>query len=65
MKKTPEQWLQEPQYKHLTVLDPDGWDRLNFEQSWAEPLTQDEFTARLLISTVITGPEFMAGKVRL
>ena len=36
----------------LTVLDPDGWDRRNFAESWAEPITIDEFKRRAGRSTV-------------
>ena len=34
------------------VLDPDGWDRKNFWESWAEPITEAEFRKRLAVSTV-------------
>lgn len=37
---------------NLDVLDPDGWDRRNFAQSWAEPITIDEFKRRASQSTV-------------
>lgn len=39
----------------VTVLDPDGWDRSGqqaFEASWAEPITEAEFRARVATSTV-------------
>ena len=53
VKRTAEGWLAQPAYRHITVLDPDGWDRGNFEESWAEFLTEEEFNRRLAHSTVI------------
>lgn len=38
----------------LLVLDPDGWDRLNFEYSWYEELiTYEEFNNRAGKSTTL------------
>jgi hypothetical protein len=51
---TSDQWLQQPAYQRFTVLDPDGWDRLNYEFSFLQELiTEAEFNARLVGSTVI------------
>ena len=36
----------------ITVLDPDGWDRMNLEASWAEPITRAEFMRRCWTSTI-------------
>lgn len=47
--RTPDEWCQELQ---LQVLDPDGWDRRNFAEDWARPLTYDEFTDKLSVSTI-------------
>jgi hypothetical protein len=49
--KTAEQWLAEPQYAGVEVLDPDGWDRSNYAASWAEPIDETEFKRRLFNST--------------
>lgn len=32
---------------NVMVTDPDGWDRKNFDASWAEEITEDEFRRRL------------------
>jgi hypothetical protein len=49
--KTSAQWLRE--FKDLTILDPDGWDRLNYEYSFNEELiTRGEFRYRANRSTV-------------
>jgi hypothetical protein len=51
---TSDQWLQQPAYQHITVLDPDGWDRLNYEFSFLQELiTEAEFKQRLSISTCL------------
>jgi len=34
------------------VLDPDGWDRRNFDRSWSEWIDKDEFLERIALSTV-------------
>ena len=50
--KTSEEWQKEfaDQYR---VLDPDGWDRRNYEYSWGKELiTREEFEARAAMSTL-------------
>lgn len=48
--KTSWAWEKESEY---VVLDPDGWDRKNYEYSWNQELiTLDEFNKRLMQSTV-------------
>ena len=51
--RTPDQWLAEPQYRGIVVVDPDGWDRKNFEQSWSEPISEAEFSARMMMSSCL------------
>ena len=36
-----------------TVYDPDGWDRRDFERSWSEPITAEEFMRRWSRSTTL------------
>lgn len=50
-KLTPDEWLALPEFAGIDVLDPDGWDRANYEASWAEPLSRDEMIARVERST--------------
>ncbi|MEA3421777.1 MAG: hypothetical protein U9Q97_08915 [Acidobacteriota bacterium] len=48
--KTSEEWQK---LCRLEVLDPDGWDRRNFQFSWYEELiAKKEFEKRLALSTV-------------
>jgi hypothetical protein len=56
IKKCADDWLREPKYQDFIVMDPDGWDRKNYEASWAEEITEQEFNRRLLSSTCITKP---------
>lgn len=49
--RTPDEWLATDEFAGWVVLDPDGWDRLNFEKSWAERIDHATFTARLVRST--------------
>jgi len=64
IKKTSKQWYEELNTKeksegtHLTVImDPDGWDRKNYEYSFNEELvTEMEFTIRKGMSTVLCYP---------
>jgi len=54
MKKTSENWQKECL---MEVLDPDGWDRINYQYSWyEEEITRDEFEMRLMTSTVMGNP---------
>lgn len=46
--RTPTEW---EQLLGFQILDPDGWDRSNFEVSWAEPISESEFRTRLAVST--------------
>lgn len=48
--KTSYEWIQETD---IEILDPDGWDRANFEYSWyEEKITKEEFYKRVIRSTV-------------
>jgi hypothetical protein len=50
IKKVSAEWIKEFGYE---VLDPDGWDRNNFDYSWnKEKITMAEFQRRLAMSTV-------------
>jgi hypothetical protein len=41
----------------VTVLDPDGWDRANFDVSWSEEIDEEEFKKRLQRSTSLRLPK--------
>lgn len=58
VKRTAEGWLKLPEYSHITILDPDGWDRKNFEESWNEFITEEEFQKRLSYSTTIEAARY-------
>ena len=50
--KTSQEWLKEE--NGLVILDPDGWDRKNYQFSWfEEEITKEEFDRRLMQSTVL------------
>lgn len=38
----------------IYILDPDGWDRQNFKEDWAKPLTMAEFRRKAMMSTHCT-----------
>lgn len=49
--KTSEEW--QKQFPNTKVIDPDGWDRKNYQYSWfEEKITLIEYTSRLHRSTV-------------
>lgn len=40
------------------IMDPDGWDRTNFQYSWfEEQITFDQYRERLFWSTIISYTE--------
>jgi hypothetical protein len=59
--KSSQEWLEEIQEKfpQVMVLDPDGWDRKNYQESWNEPITKAEFEKRFARSTVHLPREFI------
>lgn len=51
IKKTSADWAKEV---NIMVLDPDGWDRTNYDYSFnQEKITKQEFNIRLVKSTVL------------
>lgn len=51
--KTSEQWQADAEHTYV-VLDPDGWDRSNFQFSfYEERITEQEFMKRLASSTLM------------
>ena len=54
LKLTSDQWLKQPEYKDIKILDPDGWDRQNYQFSFFEELIDEiDFNERLKKSTVL------------
>ena len=58
--KTSAEWEElVPKKYNLTILDPDGWDRKNFQYSFYEELiTKEEFKRRVSSSTVQCNIDF-------
>ena len=62
MIKTSQQWHDDLQklYPEFMVMDPDGWDRRNYQYSWHEELiTNEEFEKRVSYSTCCWPREMM------
>lgn len=55
--KSTSEWLDIFGISAGCIIDPDGWDRSNFEASWNERITEEEFKKRYSRSTVylVTG----------
>ena len=50
MKKTSSEWIKEYDCR---ILDPDDWDRINYDYSFnKEKITREEFEFRLIRSTM-------------
>lgn len=50
--KTSKEWMEQEKYSHVKIMDPDGWDRKNFNYSFNEELiTEIEFNKRKCMST--------------
>lgn len=53
MKKTPQEWLQDPDFNHVEFIkSPDGWRMDNTPMD--KPLSRSDFANRLALSTVYT-----------
>ena len=51
--KTSADWQKE--LIEITVIDPDGWDRKNYQYSWHEELiTKEEYLRRRSLSTCMS-----------
>jgi hypothetical protein len=60
--KTSAQWhdLLEEKYKGSYVMDPDGWDRSNYDYSfYREQIIEEEFWKRFFRSTIAMSPELL------
>lgn len=58
-KQTSAQWHTELYPNNeVVIMDPDGWDRGNWEHSWSEEeITENEFERRILNSTCLRLPK--------
>lgn len=52
-KKSSPDWLKHHNIPHTCILDPDGWDRKNYVESWNELITEEEFMTRVFKSTIM------------
>lgn len=62
MMKTSQKWLAEiqEQFSKVNVLDPDGWDRKNYEYSFNQELiSKEEFKKRFYMSTVMLSSDYI------
>jgi hypothetical protein len=60
--KTSQKWLAEIQerFPKVNVLDPDGWDRKNYEYSFNQELiSKEEFKKRFYMSTVMLSSDYI------
>lgn len=53
-KKSSRDWMDEMK---IVVMDPDGWNRQDFDNSWNEMITREEFMNRVMKSTVMLTPQ--------
>ncbi len=45
-------WFKQPEFSRIVMMDPDGWDRTNYQASMEELITRKEFVDRLSLSTI-------------
>lgn len=58
--KTSQEWYDLiPKEFDVVIIDPDGWNRQDYEHSFTkEHITKEEFKIRLLYSTIICKHDF-------
>lgn len=55
-RKTSKNWMKLPKYAGITIYDPDGWNRQNYDYSFdKQRITWREFERRLSLSTRTLG----------
>ena len=54
LKLTPDEWLNTLVFDGVVVYDPEGWNKENLEDSWAEVLTLEEMWNRVHKSLCLT-----------
>lgn len=53
MKKTSAEWYETERDKYI-IMDPDGWDRRNYQYSfYEEKITKEEYDQRVFYSTLM------------
>lgn len=59
--KTSKEWLElMPKEYKLKIIDPDGWDRTNYDYSFnEEKISKDEFLKRVVASTIKFNRSFL------
>lgn len=51
--KTSNEWYEEERDKYI-IMDPDGWDRRNYQYSfYEEKITREEYDKRVMESTLM------------
>lgn len=55
-RRPPVEWMEREPYRQWEILDPDGWDRTNLAVDWERPLTEREFSDKLMFCTLIGRP---------
>lgn len=60
--KTSDEWFKLfPEEYNLKIIDPDGWDRTNFQYSfYEEKISEKEFKTRLMSSTLQCNTKFFS-----
>jgi hypothetical protein len=53
-----DEWIASPEFEGVVVMDPDGWDRSNYAESWAEKINYAEMQQRVFRSTCIFNDKF-------
>jgi|TARA_R110000822_G_scaffold82467_3_gene195093 hypothetical protein len=52
--KTSEQWFTEMAEEGFIIMDPDGWDRTNYQYSfYEEKISHSEYLGRVIQSTCL------------
>lgn len=54
-------WLKDKEFKGIIILEYEGWDYFNFNKSWKEKITREEFWNRILNSSCQMSNKFRLG----
>lgn len=49
-RRSSNRWLRDKEFKGISIIEYNGWDHHNFNKSWKEQITREEFWIKIMNS---------------